>query len=103
MNTRMEKGMSRDEAIADAYPDWIKTQKACRVKPLEESFVPVLLMLQSKKTTIMGLTHRQPSVADSTARQVNSLGFDFSTTAKSKDSFVFPAKTLPYIFKEYYL
>lgn len=93
LQRRIEKGMSRDEAIADAYPDWIKTQKACRVKPLEESFVPVLLLLQSKKTTIMGLTHRQPSVADSTARQVNSLGFDFSTTAPSKDSFVVPAKT----------
>lgn len=93
LQQRIEKGMSRDEAIADAYPDWIKTQKACRVKPLEESFVPILLMLQNKKTTIMGLTHRQPSVADSTARQVNSLGFDFSTTAPSKDSFVVPAKT----------
>lgn len=93
MQQRMEKGMSRDEAITDTYPDWIKTQKACRVKPLEESFVPILLSLQSKKTTIMGLTHRQPSVADSTARQVNSLGFDFSTTAPFKDSFVVPAKT----------
>ncbi|OJU79879.1 MAG: hypothetical protein BGO10_03230 [Chlamydia sp. 32-24] len=93
LQQRMEKGMTRDEAIADAYPDWIKTQKVCKVKPLEESFVPVLLSLQSKKTTIMGLTHRQPSVADSTARQVNSLGFDFSITAPSQDSFVVPAKT----------
>lgn len=82
--------MTRDEAISDAYPDWIKTQKACTLKPLEESFVPILLSLQSQKTTIMGLTHR--SVADSTARQVNSLGFDFSITAPSKDSFMVPSK-----------
>ncbi|MBN9376775.1 MAG: DUF2608 domain-containing protein [Chlamydiales bacterium] len=93
LQRRIEKGMSRDEAIADAYPGWIKTQKACRVKPVEESFVPLLLSLQSKKITVMGLTHRQPSVADSTVRQVNSLGFDFSTTAPSKDSFVVPSKT----------
>lgn len=93
LQQRMEKGMNREEAIADAYPDWIKTQKACRVKPLEENFVPILLTLQSKNITIMGLTHRQPSVADSTARQVSSLGFDFLTTAPSKDSFVVPAKT----------
>lgn len=93
LQKRLEKGMSREEAIADAYPDWVKTQKVCNVKPLEENFVPLLLMLQSKNITIMGLTHRQPSVADSTARQVSSLGFDFLTTAPSKDSFVVPAKT----------
>ena len=44
MQQRMEKGMSREEAIRDAYPGWIKTQKVCRVKPLEENFVPLLLM-----------------------------------------------------------
>lgn len=93
LQQRLEKGMSRDEAIADFYPNWIKTQKICKVQPLEESFVPLLLTLQSKKITIMGLTHRQPSVADSTARQVHSLGFDFLTTAPSQDSFVVPSKT----------
>lgn len=93
LQQRMQKGMSREEAIADAYPDWIKTQKVCKVESLEENFVTALLMLQSKKITIMGLTHRQPSVADSTKRQVNSLGFDFFTTAPSKKSFVVPAKT----------
>jgi hypothetical protein len=93
LQQRMQKGMSREDAIADAYPGWIKTQKVCKVKPLESNFVPILLTLQSKGITIMGLTHRQPSVADSTARQVGSLGFDFLTTAPSKESFVVPAKT----------
>lgn len=93
LQQRMQKGMSREEAIADAYPGWIKTQKACKVKPLESSFVPILLMLQGKGITIMGLTHRQPSVADSTVRQVNSLGFDFLSTAPSKENFGVPAKT----------
>lgn len=93
LQQRMQKGMNRNEAIADAYPGWIKTQKVCKVKPLENNFVPILLALQNKGVTIMGLTHRQPSVADSTARQVNSLGFDFLLTAPSKESFVVPAKT----------
>lgn len=39
----------------------------------------------------MGLTHRQPFIAQSTARQVASLGFDFTKTAPSEDSFVLPA------------
>lgn len=93
LQIRMEKGMSREEAIADAYPDWIKTQKACKVKPLENDFVPMLQLLQNKGIAIMGLTHRQPSVAEATVKQVHSLGFDFLTTAPSKDSFSIPAKT----------
>lgn len=90
---RLEKGMSREEAIADIYPSWIKTQKVCKVKPLESNFVPILLTLQNKGVNIMGLTHRQPSVADSTVRQVNSLGFDFLAAAPSKTSFTMPCKT----------
>lgn len=93
LQQRMQNGMSREEAIRDAYPDWIKTQRVCKVKPLEENFVPTLLFLQNRGITIMGLTHRQPSVADFTARQVNTLGFDFSLTAPTKDSFSVLAKT----------
>ncbi len=93
LQQRMQKGMSREDAIREAYPDWIKIQKACRIKPLDNNFVPILLMLQNKGIVIMGLTHRQPSVADSTFRQVTSLGFDFLTTAPSKECFVVPSKT----------
>lgn len=93
MQRKMQDGMTKEEAIIATYPGWIKTQKACRVKPVEEDFVPTLLVLQSKGTVIMGLTHRQPSVADSTMRQVESLGFDFSKTAPASESFVVPSKT----------
>jgi hypothetical protein len=93
LQQRMQNGMSREEAIRDAYPGWIKTQKACRVKPLETSFVPTLLKLQNEGVVVMGLTHRQPSVVDSTIRQVASLGFNFLTTAPSRECFSVPAKT----------
>lgn len=93
MQQRMQRGMSREEAISDAYPDWIKAQRVSNVKPLEDSFVPTLLQLQGRGITIMGLTHRQPSVADSTVRQVRSLGFDFLATAPFEGSFTIPAKT----------
>ena len=43
------KRKNRDEAIVDFYPHWIKTQKACRVRTLEGSFVPTVLSLQNKK------------------------------------------------------
>lgn len=93
LQKRLEKGMSREEAIADCYPSWIKTQKACKVKVLEEDFVPTLIYMQKKGYTIMGLTHRQPSVFDSTVAQVNSLGFDFNRSSPSHDSFSLPSKT----------
>ncbi|MCE2983498.1 MAG: DUF2608 domain-containing protein [Parachlamydia sp.] len=93
LQKRMEAGMARDEAIHDFYPHWIKTQALCKVKPIEEQFVTFLLQLQNKGITIMGLTHRQPLVADSTAKQVDSLGVNFLTTAPSQDAFALPTKT----------
>ena len=93
LQKRMQKGMSREEAIRDAYPVWIKIQKLCKVKPLEKNFVPTLISLQNNGVVIMGLTHRQPSVADSTVQQVHSLGFDFLKTAPSKETFSMLAQT----------
>lgn len=93
LQQRMQNGMTREEAIRDTYPGWIKTQKVCRVQPLEITFIPTLLKLQNEGIVIMGLTHRQPSVVDSTLRQISSLGFNFLTTAPSKKCFSVPAKT----------
>ncbi len=103
LDQRMEKGMSREEAITDAYPDWIKTQKACRVTPLESQFIPSLLVLQNKGIPVMGLTHRQPSIADSTIKQVSSLGFDFLATAPLRIAFLYHLKRLLYTSKVFYL
>lgn len=91
MKENMQKGMSRDDAIKMFYPDWIKTQKVCRVKALELDFIPSLLELQDKGIVIMGLTHRQPLIADSTIKQVDSLGFSFLDSAPSKDCFIVPS------------
>lgn len=90
---RMSGGMSREEAIRDFYPNWIKTQPICSVKALEDDFVPGLIALQNRGITVMGLTHRQPLVAQATVRQVASLGVDFINTAPSKDSFSVAATT----------
>lgn len=93
LKQRLKKGMSRDEAIAEVYPIWVEVQKVCHVKPLDKDFVPVLQSLQGEGITMMGLTHRQPAVAESTIRQVRSLDFDFTKTAPARAAFVVPAKT----------
>lgn len=91
LQQRMQKGMSREDAIRDFYPSWIKIQKICRVKPLEDDFVPTLISLQNRGITIMGLTHRQPLVANSTVHQVSSLDFEFNKTAPSRETLTIPA------------
>ncbi len=92
MQECLKNGMSRDAAIAVLYPDWIKTQKICDVKALESDFVPSMVAMQNQGIVVMGFTARQPSVADSTLRQIASLGFDFTKTAPSKETFTIPPR-----------
>ncbi|MBA3603723.1 MAG: DUF2608 domain-containing protein [Parachlamydiaceae bacterium] len=68
-------------------------QKVCPVKPVEEAFIPALALLQQRGIVIMGLTHRQPSLVDSTLRQVTSLGLNFLDSAPVKTTFSVPSKT----------
>lgn len=42
---------------------------------------------------MMGLTHRQPAISDSTLRQVRSLGFDFTPTSPITQDLKIPART----------
>lgn len=72
---KMECGMTLEEAGRECYPEWIEVQKVCPVKPVEAAFIPELTRLQQQGIVVMGLTHRQPSLMESTVLQVNSLGF----------------------------
>lgn len=90
VSQRMEKGMTREEAIKDFYPSWVEVQPFTEVQPVDDNFFSLLRSFQ-KKNIIMGLTHRQPSCAKSTFRQVNSLKFDFIKTAPDKTDFILPA------------
>ena len=49
--------------------------------------------LQNRGVVVMGFTHRQPKAAETTLRQVRSLGFDFRITAPFIDGIEIPAKT----------
>lgn len=86
-------GMNLEEATRECYPEWIEVQKICPVKAVDKDFVPALLLFQQRGIVVMGLTHRQPSLAEATLKQVNSLGFDFSRSAPAKNSFAVPSAT----------
>lgn len=89
----MAEGMTLEDATRECYPEWIEVQKACAVKPVEAAFAPAIIGLQQKGIVVMGLTHRQPSIADSTDRQINSLGFNFVPTAPFSKTFSVPSPT----------
>lgn len=95
----MKEGMTLDEATKEIYPEWIEVQKICPVKPVERAFVESLRLWQDKGIVIIGLTHRQPSLADSTIRQLSSIGLCLNKTAPHQESFVVPADT-PTLFTE---
>ena len=81
LEEKLRCGMSQEEAIAEVYPEWVKTQAVCPIKPLESDFVDLLISLQNQGVVVMGLTHRLPSVAKASICQVKTLGIDFSKTA----------------------
>lgn len=89
----MKNGMTLEEATRECYPEWIEIQKVCAVKPVETAFIPALTRLQEQGIVIMGLTHRQPSLVDSTLRHVNSLGLSFVDSAPVKDTLIVPSQT----------
>lgn len=95
----MEEGLTLEEATRECYPEWIEIQKVCPVKPVEAAFITALKSAQQRQIITMGLTHRQPSLADSTIDQLNSLDWSFQPTAPATNTFVVPSLT-PTIYKE---
>lgn len=89
----MRNGMTLEEATKECYPEWIEIQKVCPVKAVEPAFIPALTVAQQRGVITMGLTHRQPSLSDSTIRQLSSLDWSFFPTAPAKDTFVVPSAT----------
>lgn len=81
MNKKIASGNTKEEAVGALYPSWIKLQALTEVQPLEQELVDLLKSLQEKGVVVMGLTHRQTTVVNSTLRQVKSIGFDFTKTA----------------------
>lgn len=88
-----EEGITLDEATKRCYPEWIEIQKVCPVKPIEKALISSLLDLQQRGNIVMALTHRQPSLAEATLRQLNSLGLNFHPSAPADFSFVIPSPT----------
>ncbi|ANH78423.1 DUF2608 domain-containing protein [Candidatus Chlamydia sanziniae] len=89
---KIAKGISKNTAIAEVYPDWIQSQNLCTVQPIEKNFVPILTAFQNQGIVVMGLTHRCSNLEAITIRQVNSLNFNFFKTAPTQTNFNVPTQ-----------
>lgn len=86
MNDNIKQGMSKKEAITEAAKSWDTVQQKCEVKPVEPQMITLLRDLQKRGVVVMALTHRLPSVIDTTLRQLESIDIDFQKTAPASQS-----------------
>jgi len=83
INEAMATGKSKEEAITDFYPRWVKAQEIIEVKPIDPKAIEVITALQEQGVPVIGFTHRQPSVAAATHRQLASLDLAFTKVSES--------------------
>lgn len=74
VNKNKEEGLSEDQAIDNALRDWVRVQKATKVRPVEK-ITPILIEnLLLKKITVLALTARPISLKEATTAQLQSIG-----------------------------
>jgi hypothetical protein len=79
MRSQIRNGIGWQEAADIIYPQWIKILEHSSADPVEKETTLIIEMLQRQKVPIVGLTHRQPSVSQSTKKQLASIGFAFGS------------------------
>lgn len=91
LEKRLQKGQTKEQALNEFHPEWVKRQETAEVKSIEPDFISKLKELQQRRIIIMGLTHRPVTVANATIRQVNSLNFNFAPSAPYQETLIVPA------------
>jgi hypothetical protein len=110
MNTLFDQNNALKQYKADwrLYPKKskpsLKPSELSVIKPRKEALakgviIVVLKNVWQNQIITRGLTHRQPSLADSTIRQLSSLDWSFHPSARAKNTFVIPSST-PKIYTE---
>lgn len=74
----IKAGMDKNEAKKKVYTLWEEVQKVSHVEPVEKDTPKLIRSLQDKGIKIIALTSRPPGVIDTTIRQLESIGVDFT-------------------------
>lgn len=82
-------GLSKEKALERAQAEWIAVQHITGVRLVEPEMEVLIQELQKRKLSIIGLTHRSAALAQTTIRQLKSLGVDLSITAPHQNEIYF--------------
>lgn len=74
VSTAVKSGQTKEAAINLAIKEWIDVQLVTQVKPIEKMTPALIRRLQARGVKVMGLTARPVELAESTSRQLRSIG-----------------------------
>lgn len=89
LNHLMEnKGLHKQEALSETTSLYIEVQNKTSIRPVDASALELLASMKKKKASMIGLTKRDPRLANRTLEQLAHLQIEFSSTSPIKDGFV---------------
>jgi hypothetical protein len=90
LNHEMEsEGISRPEAVAKTLPIYFQIMNKTAMRLVDNCAIELLEKMKKKKTSMIGLTKRDPGVSARTLEQIAPLQIDFSSTCPLQGDFVF--------------
>lgn len=75
------KGLDYKTAVLDRYPEWIRCQNICPIRPPEPEIPSIVLQVQQSAGAVFGLTARHPPISTTTLKQLAYIGIDFTFSA----------------------
>jgi hypothetical protein len=78
---RIADGQDYESAIKECYPDWIRCQEICPIRPPEPDIPSIVQKVQQSAGAVFGLTARAPPICSTTLKQLARIGIDFTFSA----------------------
>ncbi len=86
-------GLNATEALKEADRVWNLSQSEIQVQPVEKDTPAIVKQQQAKKIRTMALTARSTAVMQTTQKQINSIGVDFSNHSVANEKAVLSRDT----------
>lgn len=78
---RIAEGQDYESAVRSCYPNWIRCQEICPIRPPEPEIPSIVLRAQQSAGAVFGLTARAPPICATTLKQLAQIGIDFTFSA----------------------
>lgn len=78
---RIGEGADYESAVLACYPEWIRSQEICPIRPPEPEIPAIVHRVQQAAGAVFGLTARHPPISATTLKQLAHIGIDFTFSA----------------------